>query len=317
MIRILNYMQKHIKISIIIPVMNESGNIENIVKKLSASMNIQKLWEVVFVDDGSSDGTLDKLKEESKKDQRIKYVSFSRNFGHQNALRAGYDYADGDCVICMDGDMQHPPELIPQMIKKWQEGYDIVYTIRNEDPNLSFMKRRTAQIFYKLMNLLSDIKIEAGAADFRLIDRNVLDAIRKIKENDLFMRGMISWIGYKQYGLHYDPEERCWGETKYTYRQMFKFAMSGITSFSVRPLHISTILGYTIALLSFIYAAYAIIMRLFTETAIAGWTSVLVGVMFIGGVQMVMIGILGGYIGRIFLESKKRPNYIIKEENIK
>lgn len=310
-------MQKHIKISIIIPVMNESGNIENIVKKLSASMNIQKLWEVVFVDDGSSDGTLDKLKEESKKDQRIKYVSFSRNFGHQNALRAGYDYADGDCVICMDGDMQHPPELIPQMIKKWQEGYDIVYTIRNEDPNLSFMKRRTAQIFYKLMNLLSDIKIEAGAADFRLIDRNVLDAIRKIKENDLFMRGMISWIGYKQYGLHYDPEERCWGETKYTYRQMFKFAMSGITSFSVRPLHISTILGYTIALLSFIYAAYAIIMRLFTETAIAGWTSVLVGVMFIGGVQMVMIGILGGYIGRIFLESKKRPNYIIKEENIK
>ena len=160
-------------------------------------------------------------------------MSFSRNFGHQNALRAGYDYAGGDCVICMDGDMQHPPELISQIIEKWQSGYDVVYTIRKDSDDISFFKKNTAKLFYGIMNMFSDIRIDPGAADFRLVDRQVVDVIKTIKEGDLFMRGMVSWLGFKQYGIEYEPKKRVWGDTKYNFTKMMKFAMSGITSFSV------------------------------------------------------------------------------------
>lgn len=302
------------KISIIIPVMNESGNIDKIVRKIESILCNEINWELIFINDGSVDDTLGQIKKSTKRNDKIKYISFSRNFGHQNALRAGYDYADGDCVICMDGDMQHPPELIIQMIDKWREGFDIVYTIRNDSEDISFFKKTTAKLFYKIMNLFSDIEIEPGAADFRLVDKQVVDVIKTIKEKDLFMRGMISWLGFRQYGIKYQPQKRNWGSTKYSFGKMVKFAMVGITSFSIKPLHISTVFGYMIAGIAFLYALYALYVKIFTDNTIEGWTSVLVGVLFIGGIQLIMIGILGGYIGRLFIESKKRPNYIIKEK---
>lgn len=309
-------MNKKVKISVIIPIMNEEGNIELLIRKISEVLNNYSDWELLFVDDGSKDNTLSVIKERHLKNDKIKYISFSRNFGHQNALRAGFDFADGDCVICMDGDMQHPPELIPKMIEKWQEGYDIVYTIRLDDPKTSFLKRKTASIFYGIMNKFSDIKIDRGAADFRLVDRSVAEVIKTIREENLFMRGMISWLGFKQYGIKYNPEKRHWGKTKYTFKKMVKFAIAGITSFSIKPLHISTILGYIIALASFAYALYAIGVKLFTNNTVSGWTSVLVAVLFIGGMQLIAVGILGEYIGKLFIESKKRPSYIIKDKSL-
>lgn len=303
------------KISIVVPVYNEEGNIEKLINKLVDVLNAYQDYEIIFIDDGSVDNTLEIIKNEKAKNYKINYLSFSRNFGHQNALRAGLDYSTGDCVISMDGDMQHPPEIIPQLIEKWLDGYEIVYTIRRDNIKTSFFKKITSNYFYKFINKISDIKIEKGAADFRLLDKSVVEVVKSIKENDLFMRGMISWLGFKQFAIEYTPEERYWGKTKYTLKKMIRFAVSGITSFSLKPLRVSTTLGYIIAGFSFLYGIYAIIVRLFTSYTISGWASVLVAVLFIGGIQLIMIGILGEYIGRLFIESKKRPNYIIKEKS--
>ena len=309
-------MQKdNFKVSVIVPILNEEGNIEILTERVLAV--IERYWdyELLFIDDGSTDNTLKIIQEEMKKNDKIRYLSFSRNFGHQNALRAGFDYATGDCVISIDGDLQHPPELIPKLLEKWQQGYDIVYTIRQEDPQRPFLKRKASNIFYNIMNRFSDVRINEGGADFRLIDRNVVEVIKRINENNLFMRGMISWLGFKQCGIEYMPERRHWGKTKYTFKKMNKFALDGITSFSIKPLRISTIFGYTAAFLAFLYGVYAILIKIFTNTAVSGWASLLAGLLFIGGVQMIMIGILGEYVGRLFIESKKRPNYIIKEKS--
>lgn len=302
------------KLSIVIPIMNEEGNIEKLISRIFDVLKNYQDWEVFFIDDGSTDGTLEVIKKEATKNNKIKFISFSRNFGHQNALRAGLDFAKGDCVISLDGDLQHPPELIPKLIKKWQEGFDVVYTLRKDDPKISIFKRKTARMFYALMNKFSDIKIEPGAADFRLLDRKVVEILKTIKEDNLFMRGMVSWIGFRQVAVEYMPEERQWGKTKYTFKKMFKFAIAGITSFSLRPLHISTMVGYVMAGLAFVYGVYAVLIKIFTDQAISGWTSVLAGILFIGGMQMIMLGILGEYIGKLFMESKKRPSYIIKEK---
>lgn len=304
------------KISIVVPILNEEGNIELLIEKINEVLKPYGEYELIFIDDGSTDNTLDIIREKRQGNSKIHFLSFSRNFGHQNALRAGLDHATGDCVISMDGDLQHPPELIPKLIDKWQEGCDIVYTIRKDDPKLSFLKRKTAKIFYGMMNRFSDIKIDKGAADFRLLDRSVVEVVKTIKETNLFMRGMISWLGFKQCGIEYMPEKRHWGKTKYSMKSMIKLALAGITGFSVKPLRISTMLGYVLAALAFAYGIYAIIIKLFTDNTISGWTSLLAGVLFIGGIQMIMIGILGEYIGKLFIESKRRPNYIIKEKSL-
>jgi len=304
------------KVSVIVPIFNEEGNIETLIRRTVSVLEKYPDYELIFVDDGSRDKTLRIIRRIRKQNNKIHYLSFSRNFGHQSALRAGLDHATGDCVVSMDGDLQHPPELIPKLIEKWQDGCDIVYTIRKDDPQTPFLKKKTAKVFYGIMNRFSDIKIDKGAADFRLIDGKVVEVIRTIKENDLFMRGMISWLGFKQCGVEYMPGKRHWGKTKYTMKKMVKLAIAGITSFSVKPLHLSTMVGYTLAILAFIYGIYAIFAKIFTDKAISGWTSVLAGVLFIGGVQMIMIGILGEYIGKLFIESKKRPNYIIKDSSL-
>ncbi len=300
-------------VSIVIPILNEEDNIPVIVEKLQDILKQSIRYEIIFVDDGSSDATLTAVKAFNENDKRIKYISFSRNFGHQNALKAGLDYAQGDGVITMDGDLQHPPELIPQLIEKWQEGYDVITTIRKENPKASILKKLSSWGFYKVVNSLSDIQIKQGSADFRLLDRSVVEVIRHLQESPLFIRGLISWLGFKQYGIEYIPQDRLSGKTKYSMIKMFQFASFGITSFSVKPLYFSAKIGAVIAMLSFCYGLYALYIRLFTNIAIEGWASLLIVMSFIGGIQLLMMGILGEYLGKLFMAQKQRPNYIIRE----
>lgn len=307
--------KNNFKVSVIIPVYNEEGCISLLAEKVIEILSNYSDYEIIFVDDGSSDRTLFIIKELHVENTKIQYLSLSRNFGHQNALRAGIDYATGDCVISLDGDFQHPPELIPDMINKWQEGYDIVYTIRKDTVKISLFKKITSQLFYKILNIFSDINIEQGAADFRLIDKKVAAGFNKIRENEIFFRGMVKWLGFKQIGIEYVPNERLWGKSKYSLKKMVALAFSGITSFSVKPLRISLFIGTSIAFLSILYGIYALYIKVFTNKSIEGWTSVFFMVTLIGGVQLIMIGVLGEYIGKLFIESKKRPNYITKENS--
>ncbi len=302
-------------ISVVIPCLNESNNIEKIYTGIREALGSQR-YELLFVDDGSSDNTLDILKLLAKKDPGLRYLSFSRNFGHQNALKAGLDVASGDCVISLDADGQHPPVIIPQMIEKWQEGYEIVYTSRNDKKNISTFNRMTSKIFYKILNLFSEIRIDPGSADFRLLDRKVVDVLKEMPEHDPFLRGIIKWVGFRQTVIPFVPEKRYAGKTKYSLSRKIRFAASGITSFSTKPLKVSIYTGFVFAFSAFLYGLYAIYETLFTDNTITGWTSLIVSILFIGGIQLIMIGILGEYLGKLFVENKRRPNYIVRETNI-
>lgn len=302
------------KISVIIPVFNESGNIIPLTTKLNKILNEFPNRQILFIDDGSTDDTLQILRQLHQQDNRIQYISFSRNFGHQHALRCGIEHADGNCVISMDGDLQHPPDLIPEMIKKWQEGFDIVYTQRIEEQGIKSFKKITSALFYKLMNSLSDVTIEPGTADFRLLDARVASLIRNSHEQNLFIRGFVSWLGFKQYKITYSAAPRHSGTTKFSFRKMLSFALNGITSFSIKPLRFSIFAGIFISIMAFVYAMYAIILYLFNpEKAVPGWASVLVSVLFIGGIQLLFLGVLGEYLGKLFMQAKQRPGYVIKE----
>jgi dolichol-phosphate mannosyltransferase len=305
----------YFKVSVIVPVYNEEGCILNLSERIIRVLLHYTDYELLFIDDGSNDDTLSILKKMHSENSKINFLSFSRNFGHQNALRAGTQFADGDCVVSLDGDLQHPPELIPNLIDKWKEGYDIVYTIRREVRKVSYLKRVTGKVFYRIMNTISDINFENGEADFRLLDRIAASELNKLHENAMFFRGMIKWLGFNQIGIHYTPEDRLWGKTKYSKKKMFALAISGITSFSIKPLRISTLIGVSIAFLSLLYGIYALYIKFFTNSSIEGWTSVFFMVTFIGGIQLIILGIIGEYIGNIFLESKGRPHFIIKERS--
>ena len=305
-------------VSIIIPCFNEEGNIYKLYETLENNISTDYNWEFIFVDDGSSDQTIEKIKALNEKDQRVKYISFSRNFGHQYALKAGLDFCKGDCAISMDADLQHPPSLMKEMLKFWEEGNQIVYSIRKDDENTSFLKRKTSKIFYSLINYLSEIDINQGAADYRLLDRQVIEIIKvDIKEYNLFLRGLISWVGFNQIGIEYYPEKRFSGASKYSYKKMINFALTGITSFSVKPLRVSMLIGFFLSIFSFMYGIYALIVVLFNFQSVSGWASIIACVLFIGGIQLMILGILGEYIGKIYFEVKKRPLYIIKETKIK
>ena len=314
----MNDVLKSPEISLVVPTYNEEGNIyklyEQIVENLIASSI--KDYEIIYVDDGSSDASLKHIKELNAKNSKVKFITFSKNFGHQNALRAGLDYAKGNAVICMDADLQHPPELIPTLIKYWEEGNKVVYTKRKDTNDLSFFKKLSSKMFYKLVSYLSETKLEEGTADFRLLDRSVVEVLKKFNENNLFYRGIIPGIGFKQLGIEYTPNERFSGKTKYTFSKMVRFALTGITSSSAKPLYFSIYLGAFLAVCSFFYGLYAIYISLYTTEAVAGWTSTIASILFIGGIQLMMIGIVGIYLGKLFSESKNRPNYIVSETNI-
>ncbi|GAB3905560.1 glycosyltransferase family 2 protein [Mucilaginibacter boryungensis] len=304
------------KISIVIPSFNEAGNIAELVQRLTAVLKtVPYRYEVIFIDDGSSDNTLEILKSLNSKDDNLYYLELSRNFGHQNALKAGYDYADGDAIISMDGDLQHPPELITQFLEKWEEGYDVVYTTREYQDEVSYFKTKSSEIYYNMINSLSDTKLEKGTADFRLIDRKVANVLVSLDENGLFIRGLIKWLGFKQYAINYQADARFSGRSKYTLKRMIRFAVEGVTAFSVRPLNIAIGIGAFFSLMSLCYIPY-IAWTLMYGHEVPGWASVLASVVFFGGVQLMVLGIIGLYLGKMFMQAKNRPNYIVRSTNL-
>ena len=305
-------------ISIVVPVFNEEGNIFPFFAELRKSIPSKYEVEYIFVDDGSTDSTLAQIKKLKLKDKAVKYLSFTRNFGHQYALKAGLDHAKGDAVISLDGDFQHPPSLIPQMLTKWEKyGFKIVYTRRIDDEKVSYFKKVTSKFFYQIINSMSEARIDVGSADFRLLDREVVDLIARSTESTLFLRGLVSWTGHQSYGIDYHPDKRAWGTSKYTYPKMLSLALDAITSFSIVPLRFATIIGFFMALFSGVYGVYAVIVFVTNRSSvIIGWPSVIISVLFIGGLQLLILGIVGEYIGKIFLETKKRPLYLIQEKSL-
>jgi dolichol-phosphate mannosyltransferase len=307
-------MTQQYKYSIVAPVCNEEEVIKEFYKRLVSIMDsLHEGYEIIFINDGSTDKSLQIMKELHSKDERVKIINFSRNFGHQIAITAGMDYSSGEAVIIIDADLQDPPEVIPRFIEKWKEGFEVVYGIRESREGESAFKKLTAKIFYRILQKMIDIKIPLDAGDFRLIDRKVVDSLKEIRERSRFVRGLTSWVGFKQEGILYKREKRFAGHTKYSLKKMLKLAVDAVFSFSNFPLRIASYFGFLIAGLSFLYLIYVIILKLFTNTLIPGWTSLIVAVLFLGGVQLICLGIIGEYIGRIGEEVKHRPLYIIKE----
>ena len=305
------------KISIVIPAYNEEGNLIPVYQRIkSVFENMQGYsFEIIFVNDGSRDNTQSRLEEMALDFPEIKYIEFSRNFGHQPAVKAGMDYADGNVIISMDGDLQHPPELISQMVKKWEQGYDIVYTIRSYPKEIPYFKRKTSDLFYRFLSQISDVDLtNGGGSDFRLIDSSVVQVMKNLKEDDLFLRGLMSWMGFKQTGIEFVAGERFSGQSSYDLKKMLKFAFTGITSFSVKPLYLATYLGFIFSSLSLLYIPY-VLYAFLTKTEISGWASLIMTIVFFGGVQLIILGILGIYLGKIFKQVKGRPNYIIRSRN--
>jgi dolichol-phosphate mannosyltransferase len=302
-------------ISIVIPVYNEENNLPILYSRLKATLNSsQYSYEIIFVDDGSIDNSWEYIEKLCVADSLVKGIRFSRNFGHQFALSAGIDYAKGNAVVTMDADLQHPPEMIPRLTEKWKEGFDIVYTIRGENKDASLFKRLSSNFFYTVINKFARISIPMGAADFRLLGRDVVDSFKSFHERTRFLRGLVGWMGYRNIGISYTADERFAGKTKYSFIKMVAFAVTGITSFSSFPLYISAFLGFIIAAISFFYGIYAVYVKIFTDKVVPGWTSVLLSVLFLGGVQLIAIGVLGEYLSRVYEEVKQRPLYLIAQK---
>lgn len=301
-------------ISFVLPIYNEEETVSRLVEELlTIKKEIDDTVEFIFINDGSRDQTLNKLVKIAKEHRFIKVVNFSRNFGHQIALTAGLDYAKGDAVIVMDSDLQDPPQVALQLIEKWKEGFDVVYAKRRTRKD-GFMKKLTAWGFYRTLKAMSSVDIPEDTGDFRLMDRKVVNTIKQFRESNRYLRGLTSFVGFSQTSVLFDREERFAGETKYPWRKMMKFAWDGITSFSMIPLRISTYLGFIVAFTSLLGILYAIFMKLFfPEITVAGWTLMIIAIFFIGGTQMVVLGVMGEYIGRIYTEVRNRPLYIVSE----
>ncbi len=310
-----NIIEIHQLLSFVIPCYNEEEVIMETVKRLKGfCLELQNLnVELIFVDDGSHDRTREILKTFAADDHRIRIIGFARNFGHQIAVTAGIDAANGDAVVLIDADLQDPPEVVHQMIEKWREGFDVVYGTRTERLGESAFKLATARSFYRLLTRLSDVPIPLDSGDFRLISRHVVDILRAMPECDRFVRGMVSWAGFRQISLPYTRAERFAGKSKYPLTKMLRFAVDGIISFSTKPLQMAVAMGMSCAFLAVLGIFYALYLRLFTNIWVEGWTALMIAILFIGGVQLISVGILGEYIGRIYIESKNRPLYIVQE----
>jgi len=301
-------------LSIVAPCFNEAEGLEAFHTALtSAVASLPYDVEIIYVDDGSTDATPQVLNLLRARDARVKTLTFSRNFGHQAALLAGLDAARGAAVITLDSDLQHPPELIPELVRAWEQGADIVYTIRRETAGVGFGKRFTSWLFYRLLNLGSETPIVPGAADFRLMSRLAVDSFCTLRETHRFNRGLVSWLGFRTAAVPFDAPERFAGKSKYSLGRMLRFALHGVVSFSVWPLRVATMLGFGMAIFAALYIVYALYVFFILHWTVPGWTSTLISVLLIGGVQLISLGLIGEYIGKIYEEVKRRPLYVIRE----
>jgi polyisoprenyl-phosphate glycosyltransferase len=308
-------MNSRIRYSVIIPVYNEAAVVQETYRRLSQVMtSIGEPYELLFVNDGSKDLTAEIIEGLAESDACVQLLDFSRNFGHQIAITAGMDYARGQAVVIIDADLQDPPELIPQMIEKWKEGYEVVYARRAKRKGETLFKKISAALFYRTLHALTEVNIPLDTGDFRLMDRKVCEAMQGIREKNRFVRGLVSWVGFRQTAIEYVREERFAGETKYPLGKMLRFSMDGITSFSYKPLKLSTYLGFVISFSSFVYLVISLGLKLFSNSTVAGWTSLIACVLLLNGVILILLGILGEYIGRIYDETKNRPLYVLRNK---
>ena len=302
-------------ISVLIPAYNEEEVLDMLMERLSklAADQPKYSWEFMFVNDGSRDRTLEIIKQYAERDTRVSYINLSRNFGKETAMIAGFDHVRGDAVVNIDADLQDPPELIPQMIKYWEDGYDDVFARRRSRAGESFVKKLTSQVYYKVLQRSTRIPIQIDTGDFRLLDRRCIDALKQFRESERYTKGMFSWIGYKKKEILYDRDSRAAGTTKWNYGKLVNLAIDGITSFTTAPLRVSTYVGFVVSVVAFVYILYLLIRPLFGVPTGGGYSSTMAAILFLGGVQLLSLGIIGEYIGRIFNETKNRPLYFVEE----
>ncbi|MBU8689216.1 glycosyltransferase family 2 protein [Priestia megaterium] len=308
-------MSSIVKYSIVVPVYNEEEVIHETYRRLTEVMRSTKeAYELLFVNDGSRDRTAEIIKEYSEQDPAVVLLDFARNFGHQIAITAGMDYARGEAVVVIDADLQDPPELILEMIEKWKQGFDVVYAKRTKRKGETYFKKQTAAMFYRFLRAMTDIDIPLDTGDFRLLDRKVCNQMNSIQEKNRFVRGLVSWVGFKQIAVEYERDERLAGESKYPLKKMLKLSMDGITSFSYKPLKLASYAGITLSGIGFIYLLVVLYLKLFTDSTITGWSSLIVIQLFFSGIILIILGMIGEYIGRIYDETKNRPLYIVREK---
>jgi glycosyltransferase involved in cell wall biosynthesis len=305
------------KISILIPCYNEEKSLPLLYPELLKLMDSQPNyeWELMFVNDGSVDGTLQELKRLRASDPRVNYVDLSRNFGKETAMLAGFDYVTGDCMVIIDADLQDPPSLIPEMLGYWEQGYEDVYARRQSRGRESWLRKRLSLLFYKLLQSSSRFDVLQNVGDFRLLDRRCINALKRMRESERYTKGMFSWIGFKKKEVVFDRGDRVAGSSSWNFRQLFSLAIDGITSFSNVPLRISTIVGFIVSMLAFVYMLYVFIKALIWGDPVQGYPSMVILLLFLGGIQLLSLGIIGEYIGRIYNETKNRPEYLVREYN--
>jgi polyisoprenyl-phosphate glycosyltransferase len=304
-----------VELSVVIPVFNEGPNVVLLAERLVPVLDrVVSSWEIVFVDDGSRDETLKRIKELHEREPRVRAVSFSRNFGKEIAIAAGLDHAHGDAVVVMDADLQHPPEVIATFVEKWREGYKMVYAQRTDRVADGPLRRAFTRVFYRLFAAFGEMPLPDGAGDFRLLDRKAVEALRSLGERARFSKGLYAWIGFSQIGVPYKVEERAHGASKFNARKLFRFAFDGITSFSTLPLKLWTYIGVTISAIAMLTAVFFIVDTIVRGVDVPGYASLIVSVMFLSGVQLISLGVIGEYVGRIFAEVKRRPLYILGDQ---
>jgi glycosyltransferase involved in cell wall biosynthesis len=306
-----------LEISVIIPVYNEEFNIPLLFERVTKSLSsFENNYELIFINDGSRDNSILLVKDLASKHSFVKYIDFSRNFGHQVAVTAGIEHSVGKNIVIIDADLQDPPELIPEMYQKMQQGFEVVYARRRKREGESFMKKFTAKMFYRILSKVTSVKIPVDTGDFRIINRKIVDVLKQMPEKQKFLRGQIAWIGFNQTYIEYDRSERNAGDTGYPYKKMIQFALDGITSFSNLPLKFATFLGFIVSGITFLMAIYALYSRFISKNYVPGWTSLMLAILFIGGVQLISIGIIGEYISRLGANVRNRPLYIIRDSNV-
>ncbi|MBQ9555558.1 MAG: glycosyltransferase family 2 protein [Muribaculaceae bacterium] len=305
------------KISILIPCHNEEQSLPLLYPELVKLMDGHAAyeWELMFVNDGSTDGTLQALRQLRRQDKRVNYVDLSRNFGKETAMLAGFDYVTGDCMVIIDADLQDPPELIPEMLQWWEQGYEDVYARRKTRGRESWLRKRLSLLFYRILQSSSRFDVLQNVGDFRLLDRRCINALKKMRESERYTKGMYCWIGFKKKEILFDRGDRVAGNSSWNFRQLFSLAIDGITSFTTVPLRVSTIVGFIVSMLAFVYMIYVFIKALIWGDPVQGYPSLVILLLFLGGIQLLSLGIIGEYIGRIYNEAKNRPDYLVREFN--